>query len=202
MPIDLDTVTALALGLALAAACGFRVFVPLLVLSMGAKAGMVPLTDGFAWMASYPAMLAFAVATVVEVVAYFVPLVDNALDTVATPAAMVAGVVAMASTAVDLDPLVKWSLAIIAGGGAAGVVQSGTALGRAASTLTTGGLGNFVLSILEFVGSVVLSILALLLPILAAAAVAILLLTIAVRMGKRLFLRRAPSGPGNGVMKE
>ncbi|HPK72658.1 MAG TPA: DUF4126 domain-containing protein [Vicinamibacterales bacterium] len=97
MPTTVDALTSLGLGLGLAAACGFRVFVPLLVLSVGAHAGYVPLADGWQWMGSAPAMIAFACATVFEVLGYCIPWVDHLLDLVATPAAVAAGMVTSAS---------------------------------------------------------------------------------------------------------
>src|SRR5215467_1920388 len=125
-------------GIGLAAACGFRVFVPLLVLSLAARSGEMTLAHGFGWIASQPALIAFSVATVVEIAGYYIPWVDHLLDTLASPAAIVAGTVVTASAVTDISPFLKWSLAVIGGGGVAGVVQSGTVLTRAASTVTTG----------------------------------------------------------------
>ena len=157
------------LGIGLAAACGFRVFVPMFALSLATHAGLVPLSDSFAWLATWPAIIALGTATVFETGAYYIPWLDNALDTVATPAAMAAGVLMTAAAVTDADPLLRWSAALIAGAGVAGTVQAASVTTRAGSTLTTGGLGNFAVATVELLGSIVMSVLAMLLPIVTAA---------------------------------
>lgn len=163
--MDMDALVSVALGLGLSAACGFRVFVPLLTIGVAARAGYLDLSPGFEWFATTPAILAFATATILEVAAYYAPWVDNLLDTVATPAAVVAGMVASASVFVDFPPLVRWTVAIIGGGTAAGLIQGATALLRLKSTVLTGGLGNPVLATAEAASSTVTSLLALLVPV-------------------------------------
>ena len=170
--MDLDTLLSICLGVGLAAACGFRVFVPLLVTSLAAQTGHLTLSGSFEWIGSKPALLAFAAATVLEILAYYVPWIDNVLDLVAGPAAVVAGIVITASVINDVDPLTRWSLAVIAGGGAAAAVQGATTLARHVSSWTTAGIGNHLLSTGEAVGSFFLSALSLLAPLVAAAAVA------------------------------
>lgn len=157
----------ICLGLGLSAACGFRVFVPLLCLGVSAKLGAVPLTDGFAWVATTPALIVLSVATGAEMAAYFIPWVDNALDSIAVPAASVAGTFAMGSVLPDVDPMWRWALAIIAGGGVATSTQLATTKARLTSTVTTGGVANPVLAAVEAVTSTVLSILAVVWPIVA-----------------------------------
>jgi len=191
MPPTIDTIASLGLGLGLAAACGFRVFVPLLVVSLGARFGYVPLAAGWDWMASTPAAFAFASATVLEVLGYFIPWVDHALDTIATPAAVAAGIVTSASVLRDLPPLVKWTAVIIGGGGIAGLVQGSTVALRAASGLTTGGLANPVVATAELAGSSLTAVVAILLPLFALVLVA-LALFVAYRIVRRLAMRRRP----------
>jgi Domain of unknown function (DUF4126) len=191
------TLLSACLGIGLAAACGFRVFVPLLAINLAARAGLLGLTPGFDWLASTPALIAFAVATALEVAAYYVPWVDNALDAVATPLAVVAGVMVTASVVGDMSPLLRWSLALIAGGGTAGAVQALTGLVRGASTLTTGGLGNFVVATVELVGAAVLSLLALLLPV-AAAVLVVIVLVLAFRRLATRGSRRTPAAARSG----
>ncbi len=157
------------LGIGLSAACGFRVFVPLLVMSIASLSGHLALEHGFEWIGSYPALVAFSVATGLEIAGYYIPWVDHLLDTIATPAAIVAGTVVSASMVTHFSPLLRWSLALIAGGGAAGLVQGTTVLTRGASTATTGGLGNPLVATLELVGSVLTSILAIVAPVIAVA---------------------------------
>ncbi len=157
----------ICLGVGLSAACGFRIFVPLLCLSLAAKFGLLPLTPAFAWAGSTTAVIAFGVATLAEIIAYYIPWVDNALDAIAGPLATVAGVLVMASVLTDIEPFWRWTLAVIAGGGLAASTQLATTKARAASTLTTGGFANPVLSTLENITSTVLSIFAVLWPVVA-----------------------------------
>ena len=164
----METVLGICLGLGLAAACGFRVFVPLFLMSLAAKTGFIELADNFGWISSWPAFTAFATATVLETAAYYIPWFDNLLDAVATPAAVVAGVIATAASIVDADPFIQWSAAIIGGAGVAGTVQTSFVATRSASTIITGGLGNFVLATFEWVGAFFMSIVAVLAPIFAA----------------------------------
>jgi hypothetical protein len=163
----MDSLLAAILGVGLAASCGFRVFVPLLVASAATHAGYLDVASGFDWLATWPALIAFAVAAAVEIGAFYIPWLDNLLDGLASPAAVVAGALLFAAVAVELDPFLKWSLAIIAGGGSAAVVQAGTILTRAASTTTTAGLANFVVSTFETVAGFFFSLMAVILPILA-----------------------------------
>ncbi len=155
------------LGIGLAAACGFRVFVPPLVLSIASLSGHLPLAKGFAWMGTWPALLAFATATVLEVAAYHVPWLDHLMDTLASPAAVVAGAVVAASAMGELDPFLRWTLALIAGGGAAGLVQIATVKGRILSALTTLGIANPLVATVETAASVAVSVLSVLVPLLA-----------------------------------
>ena len=157
----------ICLGVGLSAACGFRIFVPLLCLSLAAKFGGLPLTPAFACAGSTTAVIAFGVATLAEIIAYYIPWVDNALDAIAGPLATVAGVVVMASVLTDIEPFWRWTLAAIAGGGLAASTQLATTKARAASTFTTGGFANPVLSTLENIMSTVLSIFAVVWPVVA-----------------------------------
>lgn len=168
----METFLSVCVGMGLAAACGFRVFVPFLAASLAARSGLLTLSPGFEWLGSWPALIAFAVATAVEIAAYYVPWLDNLLDALATPAAVVAGVVLTAAAVGDVSPFLKWTLAVIAGGGAAGLVQGVTGLTRHTSTLATAGLGNPLVATGEMVGSTLFSLLAILMPV---AAVALLL---------------------------
>lgn len=171
----MDTVLSIGVGVGLAAACGLRVFVPLLAVSVASLTGHVDLAPGVYWMGTLPALVVFGTATVFEVAAFFVPLVDNLLDTVAAPAAVLAGTLVVASQFGELDPFLRWTLALIAGGGTAGVVNGSTALVRGASTVTTAGLGNPIVAVMELAGAVAMSLLAVLAPFLAFVAVVLVL---------------------------
>jgi hypothetical protein len=169
----LDIALSVALGIGLAAAVGFRVFLPLLLVSVAAYTGHLHLSGNFAWLGSLSAMTMLGVAAIVEVLAYYIPAVDNLLDAIATPVALVAGTLVSAAVMVDVPPIVKWTTAIIAGGGAAGLTQGMTALLRAKSTALTGGLGNPVIATAELGGALLLAGLALIAPLVALAAVAV-----------------------------
>lgn len=164
-----DTILSILIGLGLAAACGFRVFVPLLIMSLASRAevGHLVLGEHFAWIGSTPALIAFSVATVLEIAGYYIPWVDNLLDAVATPTAIVAGVLVTASAMTDVSPMLKWTVAVLAGGGTTAVFQGITAMVRHISSFTTGGLGNPVVATAEAGGSALLAVLAITLPVLA-----------------------------------
>jgi hypothetical protein len=158
----MDTVLSICIGVGLAAACGFRIFVPLLIMSIASFSGHLTLAPSFAWIGTQPALITLAIATALEIVAYYVPWLDNFLDSIATPSAIVAGTIVTASMVTGVDPYFKWMLAVIAGGGAAGLVQSATVATRAVSTAVTGGLTNFVVSTSELFMSALTAILSVL----------------------------------------
>jgi Domain of unknown function (DUF4126) len=189
-----DFALSIVLGIGLAAATGFRVFLPMLIVSGAAYTGHLPLDDSFAWLGSPAALTMLSVAALAEVLAYYVPGVDNLLDTLATPAAFVAGTVVSAAVMTDLPPMVKWTAAVIAGGGVAGLTQGVTAMLRANSTVLTGGLGNFVIATAELGGALLVSLLALAAPV-AALALVLLFLWLAIRLIRQLF-RGAPPPSG------
>jgi hypothetical protein len=191
-----DLALSIALGIGLAAAVGFRVFLPMLVMSVAAYTGHLTLDSGFAWLATPAALVMLSVAALLEILAYYIPGVDNLLDAIATPAALVAGTVVSAAVMTDLPPLVKWTTAVIAGGGAAGLTQGLTSLLRAKSTLTTAGLGNPVIATGEIGGALLLSLLALAAPLLAVVVVA-LFCWLAVRVGRRLLRGKRGAPPGS-----
>lgn len=180
MDVTAETLRGIMIGLGLSAACGFRVFLPPLIAGIAAKFGYLDLAEGFQWLGSTPALIAFGVAATCEILAYYIPWVDNALDAVAGPAAAVAGMILSASMIGDLSPLLKWSLALIAGGGAAGLLHTATACLRGGSTLTTGGAGNPLLSTMEAGGAVTFSLLAVLSALWPAIALVLLFLALGV----------------------
>ncbi len=160
-------IMALLIGIGLAAAAGLRVFLPLFGLSLAALFGDTPLSPEMQWLASPQAALALGAATLLEIGAYHFPLVDHLLDAIAAPCAVIAGTLATAALLTGFeDAGLKWALALIAGGGMAGLVQAGSMLTRAASTLSTGGLGNPVVATGEWLGSLLLTVLAMLAPLL------------------------------------
>ena len=169
-----DVLRSAALGFALAAAVGLRIFVPLLVVSVAAYAGHIELSGGLAWLGSPATLIVLAVATLLEIVAYKVPWLDNLLDAAGAPVAVLAGTLMMASALEGADPLLRWTMAAIAGGGTAGAVHGSLAVLRKLSSLTTGGLANPLISMAEGIGSLALSLVALLVPIAALVAAALM----------------------------
>jgi hypothetical protein len=173
-----DTILSIFLGVGLAASVGFRVFLPLFALSLASYFGIWELNDNWQWIGSLVAVLTLGVATLLEIFAYFIPWFDNLLDSIAVPLAAIAGTAVMVSTVADLDPVITWSLAIIAGGGTATAIKGAGATGRLASTATTGGLANPVLATVETGTAVVVTAASIFAPILAAVLVIIILIII------------------------
>lgn len=183
-----------ALGIGLAAACGLRVFLPLFVTSVLQHFHVVDFGTraGFEWIGEWPAVVSFGLASVVEVLSYYIPVVDHFLDTIAIPLAAVAGTLVSASLLTDMPSLFTWSFAIIAGGGVAGAVSAGTATTRLASTATTAGLGNSIVATGETAGSLLISLLAWVVPLLVCALVVLLLVWVARRLLRVVATGRTP----------
>lgn len=185
-----ETIISIFLGIGLSASVGFRVFVPLFALSLAAYFNVWELNESWQWVGSLTAVITLGVATLVEIFAYYIPYVDNALDSIAIPLAAIAGTAVMVSTVADLSPVVTWSLAIIAGGGTAAAVAGSSGVTRLASTATTGGVANPIVSTVETGTSVVMSILSVFVPVIAFVAVLIILYLIF-----RLYKKIRPSQP-------
>lgn len=176
--MTIETIISICLGVGLAASVGFRVFLPLFALSLASYFDVWQLNESWQWIGSTTALITLGVATLVEIFAYFIPYVDNLLDSIAVPLAALAGTAVMMSTIADLSPVVTWSLAIIAGGGTAAAIAGTSSTTRLASTATTGGLGNPVVSTLETGTATVMSVVSIFLPIVAIILVIIILFII------------------------
>ena len=163
----MEILLGICLGVGLSAACGFRIFVPPLVMSIAAQSGHLQLSDDFAWMSTPQATVAFGLGAFLEVAAYYIPWIDELLDIVATPTAVIAGTIITGSFFSDMSPMLQWTIAVIVGGGSAGAVQGLTDVTRLASTTLTGGFANPGVSTMELLSSAVLSMLAIALPVLA-----------------------------------
>ncbi|WP_432797552.1 DUF4126 domain-containing protein [Poriferisphaera sp. WC338] len=162
----IQIVFASLVGIGLASACGFRVFIPLLAMSIAGQSGAIELSENMSWLGSWPAIVMLSVATAAEIGGYYVPWIDNALDSVATPAALIAGTLATAAIIPgDMGSALQWSIAAIGGGGAAAATQATTVVTRLVSTATTGGLGNPVVSTIETTASTGLSLALILIPV-------------------------------------
>jgi hypothetical protein len=188
--MDKEIIIAVAIGIGLSASCGFRVFVPMLVASIAAKTGILPVQEGFQWLATWPAMFCFGTATVLEILAYYIPFVDNLLDTITTPLAIGAGTLLLTSVLPIDSDMLKWSTGLIVGGGAAATIQGGSVLTRLASSKLTAGVGNPVLATGEHVAAIGTSILSLIIPIVLAIIILGLITFLILKFGKRLFKTR------------
>jgi len=182
--MDVKIISSIILGLGLSAAVGFRIFVPALITAVAGYYDAIELIESMQWMTSMPAIITLSVATIAEILAFYIPFVDNLLDTVATPAAAICGTLLMGSTIVEMEPLIKWPISIIAGGGLATAVQSGTSVVRATSSGLTAGMGNPFVSTLEAILATIMSFLSILLPV--AAGAVILYITYRFIIKKRL----------------
>ena len=185
----METILAVITGIGLSAACGFRVFVPLLALNLASMYGYIQLAQGFEWIGGYYATIAFASATIFEIIAYYVPWLDNIMDAIASPVSIIAGTIATASVIIDMPPSVKWMVAIIAGGGIAGLLQGSTTALRAKSSLFTGGLGNPLVATLELLGSAVIAFLAIILPIIGFILVVAFAVYVLIKAGRSFWMK-------------
>lgn len=164
--VNLELPFEILLAISLSAAAGFRVFVPLLMLSAAAVFGHLNYPTDFNWVESPEAFAVLAVACALEIAGYYIPWFDHLLDVVSTPAAILAGTAVAASVTPDMNPIAQWTLALVAGGGTAGLTKGLMNILRATSTAASGGLTNPILATIEWVTAAVLSILALSLPLL------------------------------------
>ena len=196
--MDYSLLTNIAMGIALSACAGFRVFIPMLAGALAGHFGIVDLPDSMAWLGSWPAILLFGTAALAEVAAYYIPFVDNLLDTVATPLSVGAGTVLAASILPvgENDPALRWVVGLLAGGSAAGTIQLGTGLLRLFSSKATVGTGNAVVATSENVAAVSGSVLSLFIPVIIAVLVVLLMVWIVVKLGKRLTKWKAQKPTG------
>ena len=190
------------IGIGLAAATGFRIFLPMFAVSLASYMGWIPQNENFQWLSGLPTLIATGIAMIVEILAYYIPFVDHLLDTISIPLATVAGSVMFASQFTELGTFPQWALALIAGGGTAAAISSGFAGTRAASTATTGGFGNSVVATTETAGAGLMSFLALAAPVIAFV-VAVLLLIAVFVFGRKLLRKfrnfNADKNTGNVV---
>lgn len=188
-----EAIVGLLVGIGLSAACGLRIFVPLLGISIAAFSGQLELAHGFEWMGTPIALIAFGSALIIEVIGYYIPCVDNLLDVISTPVAVAAGTIMTASLVGHTSPFLNWTLALIAGGGTAALFHSGTSLVRGASTVTTAGTGNPIVSTFELIASILATIAALIIPIIATAVILLLGVFITLKVLKRIKKKRLES---------
>jgi len=180
----MEAVIGIVIGIGLSAACGFRVFVPLLIMNLAALSGQVALPADFAWLGSLYATVAFGTATMIETVGYYIPGIDHMLDMIATPAAVIAGTITTASMGMEWSPFIKWTSALIAGGGIAGLIQGSTVVLRAKSSIATAGTGNFLVASMELAAAVIIALLAILLPALSLVVIVLIIFFIVRKLMK------------------
>lgn len=188
--LDAESITAVALGIGLAASAGFRVFVPMLVASVAAHLGILPVQDGFSWLASWPAIVCFGTATAAEIAAYYVPFIDNLLDTVTTPMAVGAGTLLMTSVLPIDSNMLRWTTGFIIGGGIAATMQGGSVLLRLLSSSLTGGVGNSGVTTGENAAAIGTSLLSLVIPLVVVPVLLVLVVILLVFFRKRISRRR------------
>jgi len=187
----LDYAIGILLGISLAASCGFRVFVPLLVTNIFSLAGWVHLAGGFEWMGSWIAFAIFLTATIIEIAAYYIPWFDNALDTVAVPLAAIAGTLLSVSFIADFPPALQWAIGIIAGGGTAAIIKTAAGAVRLGSSTVSGGIANWIVATVEHIASIIMSVLSFLAPIVTGIAALIIFTFCAYKLVKRF--RKTPT---------
>jgi hypothetical protein len=183
----MELILSIFIGIGLAAAVGFRIFIPFLIASIAAYTGNLELSTYFGWIGTLPALILFSVATIVEIFSYYIPWVDNFLDAVSHPLAIFAGIVLSGAVVTDFPPLIKWSLALIAGGGIAGTIHAATGLIRLKSSALTGGAGNPLVSTAEAGSSITLSALAIFIPAVAVIIVGIMVVYLSFMIKKKFF---------------
>jgi hypothetical protein len=189
--MDYSLVTNIALGIALSACAGFRVFIPMLAGAVAGHFNLISLPADMVWLQSWPAIICFGVAAIVEIGAYYIPFVDNLLDTIATPLSVVAGTVLAASIlpVTDMEPPLRWGIGLLAGGSAAGTIQLGTGLLRLLSSKTTVGTGNAVVATTENAAAVSGSVLAFIIPVFIAVLLLFLIGWVIIKFGRKIFKR-------------
>lgn len=183
------------IGIGLAAASGFRVFLPMFAVSLASYLGWIPMNDNFEWLSGLPTLITTGIATIIEILAYYIPVVDNLLDTISIPLATIAGSILFASQFMELGTFPQWALALIAGGGTAATISAGFAGTRAASTATTAGIGNNVVATTETAGAGLMSILSIFLPVLAFILATVLLILV-LFFGRKLWKKMKTNNSG------
>ncbi|MBE7174751.1 MAG: DUF4126 domain-containing protein [Williamsia sp.] len=201
--MSIEWIMSACIGVGLAACCGFRVFVPLLIASIATKLGFISTVAGFEWLSDWPALIGLSVATIFEIGSYYIPWLDNFLDALATPASIIAGTLVSTSFLHIDTPVLQWGLGLMLGGSSAGIIQAGTSLLRLGSTATTGGAANSIVATGENVASVGLSLFTILLPLIAMVIIGLVLLFIVGRLvaRRKIWFTRPSRQAGGSITK-
>lgn len=160
----LEVLVGICVGISLAASCGLRVFVPLFIVSIAVRFFGFPVNEHFAWVGSWLAVVILGTATIAELLAYYIPLVDNTLDMINVPLTLIAGTVMMCGVLPELHPCLKWGIAVVLGGGAASMSKLVMSIIRGVSTSMTSGFANHIVATCENVCAVMFSIFSILIP--------------------------------------
>jgi len=187
----MDYAISILLGISLAASCGFRVFVPLLVTNIGSLSGWVHLGGGFEWMGTWLSFAIFLTATIIEIAAYYIPWLDNALDTIAVPLASVAGTLLTVSFIADFPPGIQWAIGIVAGGGTAAIIKTAAGAVRLGSSAVSGGFTNWIVATVEHIVSIIMSVLSFFIPIVTGIGAILIFAFCAIKLVKRF--RKKPA---------
>ncbi len=185
--MDYSILTNIALGIALSACAGFRVFIPMLAGALAGHFNIISLPADMQWLSSWPAIACFGTAAIAEVGAYYIPFIDNLLDTIATPLSIGAGTVLASSILpiADQEPVVRWGIGLLAGGSVAGTIQMGTGLLRLFSSKATLGAGNVVVATTENAAAVSITTLSFFIPVVIALLLIALIGWIIIKLTKR-----------------
>jgi|TARA_B100001094_G_C18073037_1_gene741124 hypothetical protein len=171
-------IISICIGIGLSAATGFRVFLPPLVVGLLSRVGFIDLGESWIWLSDDASLLVLVSAALIESFAYFLPWLDNLLDVIMSPMAIVSGIVLSAAFLDGINPGFQWALSIIAGVSLSGGVQASTVFLRGLSTASTAGILNPMFSIAENSISLFLTLTALFFPLIAIVVLVLLLIVI------------------------
>lgn len=173
-------------GICLSAACGFRIFIPFLILSIFSYTGNIELNEGALWISTIPALIIFSSLTVLEIIGYYIPWIDNMLDLISTPLSIIAGIIILSSLLIDVNPAIKWIFSILFGGVISFNVQLMTVKARALTSVFESGFGNSVFSTIELIAALLISVLAIFQPVISLA----ILLLLTYLIFRKIILKR------------
>ena len=188
------------MGVGLAASAGLRTFLPLLLISLAARFnlfGFEP-NGAMAWLGSWPALAALSIATAAEFIGDKIPMVDHALSAVGTVSRPAAGAIAAASAFHLADPSTAAIAGLIVGAPTAFAFHTAQTGTRVASTATTAGLGNPIVSLVEDVLAILTVLIAFMAPVLIPVVIAVVLYVVW-RMVRGLRRRLADVNPATGL---
>ncbi|MBT2581573.1 DUF4126 domain-containing protein [Planococcus sp. ISL-109] len=185
----MEMVLAVFVGLALSATVGFRIFTPLLLTGIFERIDWITLSEGFSWVGSTPALIAFGAATIFEVLVNYIPAVGSFMKLISTPVAALAGILLTAAFIGDMNPFLEWSIAIIGGGGVATVSHATLTAVKGVSDTT---LVGPAVSVAEDVTATIAPILIFLMPVLAIVFLLIMAFVI-YRLYNRFLRKRQPA---------